>query len=440
MSPGDDSCNPELPVSRLPPLVCHTLQPRMPTNTSARRHDFPDSISTCTSKLDGEKVELGGTWVHWTQPSVWAEIMHYGLEIEETVGLANPETVIWVTEDKVKRGPAEEAFAIFAEACDKYYAEAQKLYPRPYNPFFAEAALREKDQLSAAAYLEQLPLTREQKDLMDSWLSGNGHNYPETMAYTEIQRWFALSNFNLPTMFDAIARYKIKEGTAGLIDRMIGDTNVEITLSTPVSKVTHDKDKVVLTTEDDEVISAGAVIVAVPMNVLHEIEFSPALSSAKRDMSKQRHTGAGSKAYIRVKQDVGNVMTFAPARNKVTPFTSVFTDHVSDKGTLLIGFTPDPELLDVNDTEAVEAVLRPLLPGVNVTSSYGYDWNIDPFSKGTWCLYRPLQTTEHLRDMQAAEGRCRFAGADIANGWRGFIDGAIESGRHVGRQVVDLLS
>ncbi len=38
--------------------------------------------------------------------------------------------------------------------------------------------------------------------------------------------------------------------------------------------------------------------------------------------------------------------------------------------------------------------------------------------------------------MQRPEGRLRLAGSDLANGWSGFIDGAIESGaarRGVGR-------
>jgi monoamine oxidase len=34
----------------------------------------------------------------------------------------------------------------------------------------------------------------------------------------------------------------------------------------------------------------------------------------------------------------------------------------------------------------------------------------------------------HLAVLQPAHGKVRFAGSDIANGWGGFIDGAIESG------------
>jgi monoamine oxidase len=54
-------------------------------------------------------------------------------------------------------------------------------------------------------------------------------------------------------------------------------------------------------------------------------------------------------------------------------------------------------------------------------------WTLDPFSLGTWCTYRPLQLIRQLRELQQPEGRIVYAGADNATGWRGFIDGAIES-------------
>lgn len=394
---------------------------------------------TFTSKFANEQVELGGTWIHWTQPNVWAEVMHYGLDIKETVGLANPETVVWVTGDRVKKAPAEEAFVIFAEACDKYYQEAHRIYPRPFDPFFEEKVLNEMDNLSAGDYLNSLSLSQDQKDMMDSWLSGNGHNYLDKIAYTEIMRWFALCNFSLPVMFDSIARYKIKTGTSSLLDAMVKDAKPEVMLSTPVSKVEQREGYVIVTTESDERITASAVVMTAPVNTLQDIEFSPKLSDAKIAMAKERHSGAGVKGYIQIEQDVGNIMTYAPAKNAVTPFTSVFTDHVNDHGTMLIAFAPDPELIDINDNEAVAAALDPLIPGARVKECFGYDWNLDPFSQGTWLTNQPGQTTRYLKGLQKREGRLFFAGADMANGWRGFIDGAIESGRYVGQQVVQYL-
>jgi monoamine oxidase len=40
--------------------------------------------------------------------------------------------------------------------------------------------------------------------------------------------------------------------------------------------------------------------------------------------------------------------------------------------------------------------------------------------------------------MQLHEGRVLFAGSDIANGWSGFIDGAIESGLRTGAHAAGI--
>jgi len=37
-------------------------------------------------------------------------------------------------------------------------------------------------------------------------------------------------------------------------------------------------------------------------------------------------------------------------------------------------------------------------------------------------------------------GRVIFASAESANGWRGFLDGAIEQGREAGRRVREMLA
>src|SRR3954453_4640442 len=39
---------------------------------------------TWTSEFSDQPVEMGGTWVHWVQPHVWAEITRYGLQITES--------------------------------------------------------------------------------------------------------------------------------------------------------------------------------------------------------------------------------------------------------------------------------------------------------------------------------------------------------------------
>lgn len=43
-------------------------------------------------------------------------------------------------------------------------------------------------------------------------------------------------------------------------------------------------------------------------------------------------------------------------------------------------------------------------------------------------MLRPGQLTGVKTELQRPEGRLILAGSDYANGWYGFIDGAIESG------------
>ena len=48
-------------------------------------------------------------------------------------------------------------------------------------------------------------------------------------------------------------------------------------------------------------------------------------------------------------------------------------------------------------------------------------------------MYRPGQLTGALRALQEPERRVILAGSDVASGWNGFIDGAIESGFRAAR-------
>ena len=121
------------------------------------------------------------------------------------------------------------------------------------------------------------------------------------------------------------------------------------------------------------------------------------------------------------------------------PLNYIWTEYDEDNQ-VLVGFGKDPALLDVYDDEAVEQVLRQYLPGAQLLESFSYDWNLDPYSKGTWCMYPPGMLTGALEELQRPEGNVYFAGSDIANGWRGFMDGAIESGARAAQQVTRKLA
>ncbi|NMG17040.1 putative amine oxidase [Aromatoleum bremense] len=383
-----------------------------------------------------KKVELGGTWVHWSQPHVWAEIMRYKLDLAETPGSANPQRVMWMSGGKVQEVPVEESLKLLIDANNRFHEGSEKVFARPYLPYLSDAGVK-LDGLSIADRMKQLELPPLQRDLLGGLMATNCHNRTGEGAYTEMLRWWTLADRDLMRLFDACAHYKLKDGTSALIERMVADGGFQVRLSTAVSEVKQGANGVSITTESGERIDTRFVVMAVPVNTVNAIDFQPALLEGKQAMAREHHAGAGHKVYIKVKGELGSVMMLAPDSE---PLNLIFTDHEGKDGGTLIGFgVPAAQGFDVHDPKSVEPFIRKFLPNVSVTEVLAYDWHLDPYSLGTWCTYKPRQFSRYMRDLRAREGRLFFAGADIASGWRGFIDGAIESGLQVAQSVAAVL-
>jgi monoamine oxidase len=93
--------------------------------------------------------------------------------------------------------------------------------------------------------------------------------------------------------------------------------------------------------------------------------------------------------------------------------------------------------LDPGDLDAVQAAIDALVPAdVEVLDATWHDWATDEFTRGTWAAHRPGWFADgHHAAMRSPEGRVVFAGSDLADGWSGFVDGAIESGLRAARDV-----
>ena len=79
------------------------------------------------------------------------------------------------------------------------------------------------------------------------------------------------------------------------------------------------------------------------------------------------------------------------------------------------------------------------MPGYEVLGATAHNWVADEFSRGTWAIHRPGWYEHHYAAMRRPEGSVILAGSDLADGWAGFIDGAIESGLKAARRAQALL-
>ena len=113
----------------------------------------------------------------------------------------------------------------------------------------------------------------------------------------------------------------------------------------------------------------------------------------------------------------------------------VRTEFLGEDDAVLVSFGADSGRISPDDTDAVREALRVWRDDLEVLEVTGHDWMADPHSRETWLMQRPHQLTRYFAAQQRAEGVLHFAGSDYANVWAGFIDGAIESGLRVAREI-----
>lgn len=69
-------------------------------------------------------------------------------------------------------------------------------------------------------------------------------------------------------------------------------------------------------------------------------------------------------------------------------------------------------------------------------------WNRhkDEYAQGAWAFLGVDTAVRYLDDLRARQGNIFFASSDFALGWRSFIDGAIEDGTRVAKDIKDELA
>ena len=80
---------------------------------------------TLTLDLAEHQLDVGGTWIGWGQPHVWAEVMRYELAIEESAA-AVAERAVWVEAGRRVEGPYE-VFAKLFKASEQLVCTCKRI-------------------------------------------------------------------------------------------------------------------------------------------------------------------------------------------------------------------------------------------------------------------------------------------------------------------------
>jgi monoamine oxidase len=381
---------------------------------------------TWTQRWNDTDVELGGGWVHWHQPHVWSEITRAGLGVE--IG-EDAQISSWFAGDERRTGPIAERDAIAERGWNQFVAEVEDVLPLPHDPLFASDRLARLDGQTIAERLDELELDEEERDVLAAELESLAHGHLDDAGAVSVLRWHALSGGSLKLTQQTGGRVTFEDGTQSLVQAIATKVSFETRLSTPVAAVTRADGRVEVHTRAGETLEAGTAIVAVPLNALGGIEFDPPLSETKRAAIELGQASRGVKIFIHARGEP----VFTNGIKPDHPFGYLDTELIYPDGTqLMIGFGYDAELCDASDLAAVQRQLDDIIPGYEALAATAHDWLGDEFSRGTWAIHRPGWYTRYHAEMQRPEGSVLIAGSDFADGWAGFMDGAIESGLRAG--------
>lgn len=383
------------------------------------------------------KVELGGTWIHWMQPFVWAEVMRYGLEVLETPGAA-ADRVIAIKNGKAYEPAPDQLYGDLFAGGQPLMAAAKATWPRPFDHDYSLDEILAADSSSIDQLLQSVDITDEQRTLYKRLLGTAASAPISEVSANEALRIFSLCANNIATYYDVHARYKLKEGTSALIEKMVEDGMPDIKLNTYVKRIEQQDDRVVVTTITGDKFTAAHLVCTAPLNVLKDIEFSPALHPDMLAASREGHPGSGFKLYAEIRGRIPNVQLLGEEGDLIR---EAFAYHIGDESSLIACFGNDSDQAAELDNVSLQTALRRFLPDIEVIGSASYGWDSDPFAKGTWCMWRPNWYQKYGDGLkEGAQGRVHFASSDYCEGTRGYIDGAIGSGAGAAARIREAMA
>jgi monoamine oxidase len=391
--------------------------------------------------FDGHAVEWGGAFMldRPSYPLTWKEIDDHGLGLDW--GSLEPTKLIWLSGGQRRVGPMPvplDELASLERLILRLSALASRIDPdRPIE----DQDVAELD-VPWPTLLEDLtlgPHTREVFAAHIVTLAGDPWDVPSALPL--LHTIAKSGSVTAATFFAApydtpMARTlgpQLADGTGALHAAVMAGSDADVLLGTRVTAVLNTEDVVRVQTTAGE-IGADAVVCALPIGVLSDVSFTPGLSPELQTLAGQGVAAQAEKVTVFVSNcpEPFYAHGIPPEGGFATAST---TFHQGDRA-IVVGFTSEAGVLDINDAAAVEKSLQHYVPGIKVEAVAWHDWAGDEFARGTWSYLRPGQTAVRPRARQA-QGRVTFAGSDFDS--RLGVEGALHTGGLAAEEVLGIL-
>lgn len=380
----------------------------------------------------GSELELGGGYVHWTQPNIWYEMQRHGLTVQPPL---EDGRAYWLADGNVHTGSIEEIMGTVGPLLARLFADARARFPIPVDPMLLDNSDVEKESIEDR--INSLRLSSYERDVLEGALAGV---ICSTKEQGIAQLLHAVATFfgEFHAFFETAGTWAIQGGTKQLADAILTESSAELHLATPVSTVHDHGPSVSITTRAGEIINSRVALFTIPLNTLRAVEITPGLPPAARAIIDQQNPVRSHKIWIRVRGEVEPFSILSPAGQ--SPINAARTEKRHDGDTLVLCMCSDAASIDPTDRMAVQAALRRFIPDLEVVDTACHNWVTDEFSQGGWMMHRPGTFTGAGAEIRKPHGNIRFAGSDLSATEPGSIEGALASGAIAARDVSQALT
>ncbi|MGV3263663.1 flavin monoamine oxidase family protein [Cytobacillus pseudoceanisediminis] len=262
----------------------------------------------------------------------------------------------------------------------------------------------------------------------------------------------------LPLFSPDIHFYEVEGGNDKLPNAFLPQLKEDLYFGYQMTKIEQDPQQVTIharhtLSQKPLTVSGDLAILTIPFSLLSFVEIVPrqSLSPNKWKAIRELHYVSSTKIGLQFKQRFwereglqgGKLMTDLPIRFAAYPSHLIGS---SGSGIIMASYTWEDDTLSWDNLKEGDRIRNALdnLAVVHGNQVYEYfltgashSWSQYPFSGGAFSMFKPNQETELFPFIPVPEGRVHFAGdhTSLAPGW---IEGAIQSGIRVAREVTDL--
>ncbi|WP_303980306.1 NAD(P)/FAD-dependent oxidoreductase [Dongia mobilis] len=363
-------------------------------------------------------LEFGGSWITPWHRRMQEACRRHGIDLLPTTPVSDR---FWHDGTSLRRdapvGAADRA------AYDRVIAQVVEDAGRLKEGFDQDRAGAPLLSLTMADYFRRLGVPESARAQLMAWWTISGSGDPATISAGELLASCGYIDGTPEGMMQALT-HTLSPGVSTLVDRMITASGARLQLGFPVAHVRSEADRVTVTTRDGRSLQARAAIVAVPVNVLRDIDFGDGLTAPQQQAADRGHDGRAVKLWLRVK----GVRQGTLATGGLSGLQWLFAPYsAQDDAILVVGFGLDDGSWNPHRRQDVAAALAHLLPQAELLGWDWHDWCADPFARGTW-LSTPATGADLSPENWGVTGRLAFATSDLAPEAAGWFEGAMSSG------------